>query len=73
MIKLKPRAEFEKSIQSSCRSLFLTSAIPDLVNSEGTMKQVESLSMFLPRRRNTEGVFRMMKPSWRSSGVNPCR
>ena len=41
MMKLKARTEFEESIQASCRSLFLTSAIPDLVNSEGTMKQPE--------------------------------
>lgn len=53
MINQKSRAEFEKSIQASCRSLFLTSAIPDLVNSEGTMKQVEFLDDSLRKEIST--------------------
>ena len=53
MIKLKARTEFEESIQASCRSLFLTSAIPDLVNAEGTMKQVEFLDISLRKEITT--------------------
>lgn len=46
-MKLKARADFEESIQTSCRSLFFTSAIPDLINTEGTMKQIEFLDASL--------------------------
>lgn len=53
MIKLKARTEFEESIKASCRSLFLTSAIPDLINSEGTMKQVEFLDVSLRKEITT--------------------
>ena len=53
MLKLKARTEFEESIQASCRSLFLTSAIPDLVNAEGTMKQVEFLDISLRKEITT--------------------
>lgn len=30
------RTQLEESIQSCCKSLFLTSAIPELIKSEGT-------------------------------------
>lgn len=53
MMKLKARAEFEESIQTSCRSLFFTSAIPDLVNAEGTMKQVVFLDASLRKEITT--------------------
>lgn len=41
------RQEMEASIQSSCKTLFMTSAIPDLVSREGTPKQVEYLACAL--------------------------
>lgn len=53
MLKLKARTVFEESIQASCRSLFLTSAIPDLANSEGTMKQIEFLDASLRKEITT--------------------
>ena len=36
MITASTRTELEESIQACCRSLFLTSAIPDLVKKDGT-------------------------------------
>jgi len=48
-MKQKTRTEFEESIRASCRSLFLTSAIPDMVSNEGTMKQVEFLDTSLQK------------------------
>ena len=53
MIRAKVREEFESSIQGSCRTLFLTSAIPDLVSTEGTMKQVEFLEEALRKEITT--------------------
>ena len=53
MMKLKARTDFEEFIQASCRSLFLTSAIPELVSSEGTMKQVEFLDASLRKEITT--------------------
>ena len=53
MIRAKAREEFESSIQGSCRTLFLTSAIPDLVSTEGTMKQVEFLEEALRKEITT--------------------
>lgn len=53
MIRAKAREEFERSIQGSCRTLFLTSAIPDLVSTEGTMKQVEFLEEALRKEITT--------------------
>ena len=53
MIRAKAREEYESSIQCSCRTLFLTSAIPDLVSTEGTMKQVEFLEEALRKEITT--------------------
>ena len=53
MKRLKARTDFEESIQASCRSLFMTSAIPELVSSEGTMKQVEFLDTSLRKEITT--------------------
>ena len=47
MMNTKTRLECEASIQMSCRSLFFTSAIPDLVSEEGSQKQVEFLATAL--------------------------
>lgn len=49
----KNRLECEASIQMSCRSLFFTSAIPDLANKEGTQKQVEFLATALRKEITT--------------------
>lgn len=53
MIRTKEREEYEASIQSSCRTLFLTSAISDMVSSDGTMKQVEFLEAALRKEITT--------------------
>ena len=47
MLHAAVRAELKESILSSCRYLFLTSAIPDMVRTEGTPKQVEYLAAAL--------------------------
>ncbi len=47
MLHAAVRTELKESILSSCRYLFLTSAIPDLVRTEGTPKQVEYLAAAL--------------------------
>ena len=44
MIPSKARTEFEDSIHASCRSLFFTSAIPDLVRKEGTTKRLTDMN-----------------------------
>lgn len=41
------RTELEESIASSCKSLFLTSAIPEMARQDGTPKQVEYLAAAL--------------------------
>ena len=53
MMNAKNRLECEASIQMSCRSLFFTSAIPDLANKEGTQKQVEFLATALRKEITT--------------------
>ena len=53
MMNTKNRLECEASIQMSCRSLFFTSAIPDLANKEGTQKQVEFLATALRKEITT--------------------
>ena len=50
MLHAAVRAELKESILSSCRYLFLTSAIPDMVRTEGTPKQVEYLAAALESR-----------------------
>ena len=46
------RTDFEASIQSSCKALFLTSAIPERVRLEGTPKQIEYLAGALQAELN---------------------
>ena len=41
------RTELEVSILTCCKSLYLTSAIPDMVRQDGTPKQVEYLASAL--------------------------
>ena len=53
MLNPKARNEFESSLQASCRTLFMTSAIPDLASSEGTLKQVEFLDTALKKEITT--------------------
>ncbi len=43
------RAELENIISTSCKSLFLTSTIPEMVQQEGTQRQVEFLATALSR------------------------
>ena len=47
MIPASTRAELEDSILTCCKSLFLTSAIPDLIKQGGTPKQIEYLAAAL--------------------------
>ena len=49
MITAAARTDLETSIQNSCRYLFLTSAIPDLVRQDGTPKQIEYLAAALQK------------------------
>ena len=49
MITAVVRNEWEESILSSCKSLFLTSAIPDLIKQDGTPKQIEYLAAALQK------------------------
>ena len=58
------RTQLEESIQSCCKSLFLTSAIPELIKSEGTPKQVEYLCAALRKeviRREENRRSRLVK------------
>lgn len=43
MITATARNELEEKVLSCCRSLFLTSAIPEMIRQEGTPKQIEYL------------------------------
>lgn len=47
MVPVATRAEIEDSILTCCKSLFLTSAIPDLIKQDGTPKQIEYLAAAL--------------------------
>ena len=47
MISATTRSELENSIRLCCKSLFLTSAIPDLIAKDGAPKQIEYLATAL--------------------------
>ena len=49
MITSAVRSGLEESIRTCWKSLFLTSAIPDLVSQDGTPKQVEYLAATLQK------------------------
>lgn len=49
MISVKEESELQSDISSSCKRLFLTSAIPEMSQSEGTPKQLEYLRDALAR------------------------
>ena len=49
MITAIARTEMEESIQACCKSLFLTSAIPELIKEDGTPKQIEYLAAALQK------------------------
>lgn len=49
MITTAVRNELEESIITCCKSLFLTSAIPDMIRQDGTPKQIEYLAAALQR------------------------
>ena len=67
MITAIARTEMEESIQACCKSLFLTSAIPELIKEDGTPKQIEYLAAALQKEvaRREENVpgFRFIKRS----------
>ena len=44
MITAIARTEMEENIQACCKSLFLTSAIPEFIKEDGTPKQIEYLA-----------------------------
>ena len=44
MITAVSRAELEETIAACCKTLFFTSAIPDLIKQDGTPKQIEYLA-----------------------------
>ncbi len=46
------RTEAEKSIQTSCRTLFLTSAVMEAAQAEGTLKEVQYLANVLEKEVN---------------------
>ena len=47
MTTISTRTGFEESILNCCKSLFLTSAIPNLIKQDGTPKQIEYLAAAL--------------------------
>lgn len=49
MITSAVRMELEESILSNCKSLFLTSAIPEMIKEEGAPKQIEYLASALQK------------------------
>lgn len=58
------RAELQESITASCKSLFLTASIPEMVRQEGTQKQVEYLAFALQKeieRREKNKRDRLLK------------
>ncbi len=64
MIKSAVRSGLEERIRSCCKTLFLTSAIPEMLREEGTLKQVEYLSLALQRevdRREENRRSRLIK------------
>lgn len=64
MISAASRTELEENIITYCKSLFLTSAIPELIKEEGTPKQVEYLAAALQKeisRREENKRSRLVK------------
>ncbi len=64
MIHAASRTEIEGSILANCKSLFLTSAIPEMIREEGTPKQVEYLAAALEKevaRREENKRERLLK------------
>ncbi len=49
MNSVNTRSDLEGSILTSCRSLFLTAAIPEMIRQEGTPKQIEYLAAALQK------------------------
>jgi len=49
MITTAARTELEESILYCCKTLFLTSAIPDMISQDGTPKQIEYLASALQK------------------------
>ena len=50
MTPTSTRTELEESILTCCKSLFLTSAIPELIKQDGTPKQIEYLAVALQKK-----------------------
>ena len=64
MITAIARTEMEESIQACCKSLFLTSAIPEFIKEDGTPKQIEYLAAALRKevvRRDENKRERLVK------------
>src|SRR5574344_1005824 len=64
MISVKEESELQSGIGSSCKRLFLTSAIPEMSQNEGTPKQLEYLRDALAReikRREENHKERLIK------------
>ena len=64
MTPTSTRTELEESILTCCKSLFLTSAIPELIKQDGTPKQIEYLAVALQKeitRRDENKRARLVK------------
>lgn len=64
MTPTSTRTELEESILTCCKSLFLTSAIPELIKQDGTPKQIEYLAIALQKeitRRDENKRARLVK------------
>jgi DNA replication protein DnaC len=64
MITAIARTEMEENIQACCKSLFLTSAIPEFIKEDGTPKQIEYLAAALRKevvRRDENKRERLVK------------
>ena len=73
MIKDTTRSALEVSIQASCNTLRLTSAIPEYMSEEGNIKQIEFLDTALKRevderagRRSSEALKKAKFPSYKT-------
>lgn len=64
MITSTARTELEESILQSCKTLFLTSSIPEMIRQDGTPKQIEYLAVALQKeveRREENRRARLVK------------
>ena len=64
MITAIARTEMEENIQACCKSLFLTSAIPEFIKEDGTPKQIEYLAAALHSRKKLPAGRRTSANVW---------